>query len=94
MGWGDRYISHHFVPIFWNSAAAALKKMFLGLKRKMLGIMSSVVLYISDLFAYNSHWATSFPDNTEQLDAAQGPQTEAGEEVLVCCQIFCHCQND
>lgn len=29
-----------------------------------------------------------------QLDAAQGPGTEAGEEVLVRCQCFCHYQND
>ena len=42
MGWGDRYISHHFVHIYWDSAAAALKKTFPGLKRKMLGIMSSM----------------------------------------------------
>ena len=42
MGWGDRYISHHFVHIYWDSAAAALKKTFPGLKRKTLGIMSSV----------------------------------------------------
>lgn len=42
MGWGDRYISHHFVPIYWDSAAAALKKTFPGLKRKTLSFMSSV----------------------------------------------------
>jgi len=50
MGWGDRYISHHFVPIHWDSATAALKKTFPGLKRKTLGIMSSICYMFFDLF--------------------------------------------
>jgi len=94
MGWGDHYISHHFVPIHCDSATAALKKTFPGLKRKTLGIMSSICYMFFDLFAFDSHWLSTFPDEAEQLDAAQGPGTEAGEEVLVCCQDFCHCQND
>ena len=94
MGWGDRYISHHFIHIYWDSAAAALKKTFPGLKRKTLASCLQSAIPFSDLFPFNSHWSTSFPDNAEQLDAAQGLGTEAGEEVLVRCQIICYCQND
>ncbi|KAJ7431847.1 hypothetical protein B0H11DRAFT_1941243 [Mycena galericulata] len=32
MGWGDRFISHNFVPIYWDEVAGALRKMFPGLE--------------------------------------------------------------
>lgn len=34
MGWGDRFISHHFVPIYWNGVLYALKKKFPFLRKK------------------------------------------------------------
>ncbi|KAJ3902365.1 hypothetical protein F5879DRAFT_805560 [Lentinula edodes] len=34
MGWGDRYISHHFVPIYLDGLTAALRQMFESLQSK------------------------------------------------------------
>ncbi|RDB27295.1 ATP-dependent DNA helicase PIF1 [Hypsizygus marmoreus] len=34
MGWGDRYESHFYVNIYWDSAMSALKKQFPHLRRK------------------------------------------------------------
>lgn len=34
MGWGDRYISHHFTTIYWSSVEAALKKAYPELRKK------------------------------------------------------------
>ena len=31
MGWGDRYISHHFVSVYWDNVTAALKRRYPGL---------------------------------------------------------------
>ncbi|KAG9225266.1 hypothetical protein CCMSSC00406_0007097 [Pleurotus cornucopiae] len=36
MGWGDRYISHHFVSIYWDSVVYALKDTYPELKDKQL----------------------------------------------------------
>jgi hypothetical protein len=33
MGWGDRFISHTFVPIYWDEVAGALRREFPGLER-------------------------------------------------------------
>lgn len=34
MGWGDRYISNHYVPIYWDSIAIGLKEAFPELRAK------------------------------------------------------------
>ncbi|KAJ7475396.1 hypothetical protein B0H11DRAFT_1917799 [Mycena galericulata] len=34
MGWGDRYISHHFVPIYWDEITGALKRTFPQLQQR------------------------------------------------------------
>lgn len=34
MGWGDRYISHHFTTIYWSGVVAALKRSFPELRKK------------------------------------------------------------
>ncbi|RDB16871.1 ATP-dependent DNA helicase PIF1 [Hypsizygus marmoreus] len=34
MGWGDRYESHHYVPIYWDSVIVALKQQFPELRGK------------------------------------------------------------
>ena len=34
MGWGDRYLSHHYVPIYWDGAVAALKQFYPTLRKK------------------------------------------------------------
>lgn len=34
MGWGDRFISHHFVPIYWSGVIFALKKTYPSLRKK------------------------------------------------------------
>lgn len=34
MGWGDRFISHHFVPIYWTSVIFALKKAYPSLRKR------------------------------------------------------------
>lgn len=34
MGWGDRFLSHHYVPIYWDGAMTALKKKFPELKNE------------------------------------------------------------
>jgi hypothetical protein len=33
MGWGDRFISHNFVPIYWDEVAGALRRQFPGLEK-------------------------------------------------------------
>lgn len=33
MGWGDRFISHNFVPIYWDEVAGALRRTFPGLEK-------------------------------------------------------------
>lgn len=32
MGWGDRYISHHYETIYWDSLVYALKRRYPGLR--------------------------------------------------------------
>lgn len=34
MGWGDRYISHHFTTIYWSAVVFALKRYFPELRKK------------------------------------------------------------
>lgn len=34
MGWGDQFMSHHFVPIYWNGVLYALKKTFPSLRKR------------------------------------------------------------
>jgi hypothetical protein len=34
MGWGDRYISHHFTTIYWTAVSTALKRTFPELRKK------------------------------------------------------------
>ncbi|KAF7332332.1 ATP-dependent DNA helicase [Mycena kentingensis (nom. inval.)] len=38
MGWGDRYISHNFVPLFWNEVTATLRKQFPGIALPSNGV--------------------------------------------------------
>ncbi|EAU80832.2 hypothetical protein CC1G_04942 [Coprinopsis cinerea okayama7 len=35
MGWGDRYMSHNYVPIFWDAAERALKRKFPALRNEV-----------------------------------------------------------
>lgn len=34
MGWGDRYISHHFTTIYWSGVDSALKRVYPELRKK------------------------------------------------------------
>lgn len=34
MGWGDRFISHHFVPIYWSGVIYALKRTYPSLRKR------------------------------------------------------------
>ncbi len=34
MGWGDRFISHHFVPVYWDAVSAAIQDLYPQVREK------------------------------------------------------------
>jgi hypothetical protein len=34
MGWGERFLSHNFVPLYWNSVIAQLVRWFPSLQER------------------------------------------------------------
>ena len=50
MGWGDRYISHNFVMIYWDSVVITLLKAYPGLKKKRFVTSSRSYVHLTTLF--------------------------------------------
>ena len=44
MGWGDRFISHFFITIYWSSVSALIRKTYLNMKLKQ---------YVANLFLHH-----------------------------------------
>ena len=50
MGWGDRYISHNFVTIYWDSVVITLLKAYPGLKKKRFVTSLRSYVHLTTLF--------------------------------------------
>ena len=55
MGWGDHYISHNFVMIYWDSVVFTLLMAYPGLKKKRFVTRSRSFVHLTALFRCDTY---------------------------------------
>jgi hypothetical protein len=74
MGWGDRYISHYFVPIFWNDVVSTIKNSFPDMNFKSYvalshSLLSELILFCHRHKKYTDHITSSESNDVVNKDA-------------------------